>query len=95
MCQLKALAITKEQYIMGFKAKLHLCQVAAGKRVPTWLVAGNGAAWQRPTMHSTRTGFYLHETHCSYNVLADDAFLQANLYFSFEAIHCVKLISCK
>ena len=28
MCQLKALAITKEQCIMGFKATLRLCQVA-------------------------------------------------------------------
>ena len=84
MCQLKALAITEEQCIMGFKAytasvssscrqaganlassgewrgvatandALRLCQVAAGKRVPIWLVAGNGAAWQQLTMHSTR-----------------------------------------
>ena len=29
MCQLKALAITKEQCITGFKAILRLCQVAA------------------------------------------------------------------
>ena len=28
MCQLKALAITKELGIMGFKATLRLCQVA-------------------------------------------------------------------
>ena len=40
MCQLKALAITKEQCIIGFKAILRLCQVAAGKWVPTLLVAG-------------------------------------------------------
>ena len=39
---------------MGFKAILHLCQVAAGKWVPSWLAAGIGAAWQWPTMHSTR-----------------------------------------
>ena len=54
MCQLKALAITKEPGITGFKATLHLCQVAAGKLVPIWLVAGIGAVWQWPTMHSTR-----------------------------------------
>ena len=29
MCQLKALATTKELGIMGFKATLHLCQVAS------------------------------------------------------------------
>ena len=50
MCQLNALAITKEPGITGFKATLCLCQVAAGERVPTWLVAGIGRAWQRPTM---------------------------------------------
>ena len=33
MCQLKALAVTKELCIMGFKATLHLCQVAAGGHV--------------------------------------------------------------
>ena len=36
MCQLKALAITEELGITGFKATLCLCQVAAGERVPTW-----------------------------------------------------------
>ena len=55
MCQLKALAVTKELGITGLKAILHLCHVAASKQVQTWLVAGNGAAWQQPTMHSTRT----------------------------------------
>ena len=35
MCQLKALALTKELGITGFKATLHLCQVAAGEWVPT------------------------------------------------------------
>ena len=30
MCQLKALAITKEQCITGFKAILLVCQVAGG-----------------------------------------------------------------
>ena len=35
MCPLKALAVTKELGITGFKATLHLCQVAAGKRVQT------------------------------------------------------------
>ena len=65
---------------MGFKAILHLCQVA-----------GNGAA------HSTPTGFYLRETHCSHNVRADRRISSSKLNFlvSFEAFHCVKLISCK
>ena len=35
MCQLKALTVTKELGITGFKATLRLCQVAASKRVPT------------------------------------------------------------
>ena len=84
MCQLKALAITKEQYITGFKAILRLCQAAAGKRVPTWLIAGIGVAWQWLSVHSTRMlhcpllawdSLYLQRT------LQVDA-LQANLYFS-------------
>ena len=53
MCQLKALAIAKELGIMGFKGTLRLYQVAASERLPTWLVAGIGTAWQRPTMHSS------------------------------------------
>ena len=35
MCQLKALAVTKELGIMGFKATLRLCQEAAGEWVQT------------------------------------------------------------
>ena len=76
MCQLKALDITKEQCIMGFKAILHLCQVAAGKRVPTWLVA----AWQR-TAPAHRAGFYLCETHSATTYVQIDTFLQANLQY--------------
>ena len=34
MYQLKALAITKELGIMGFKATLRLCQEVAGEWVP-------------------------------------------------------------
>ena len=79
MCQLRALAIIKEQCITGFKATLRLCQVAAGKRVPTWLVAGNGTAWQWPTP-AHRASFYLREIATTYVQI--DAFLQANLYFS-------------
>ena len=57
MYHLKALAITKELSITDFKATLCLCQVAAREQVPTWLVAGIwfGAAWQRPSTHSTCT----------------------------------------
>ena len=35
MCQMKALAVSKELGITGFKATLHLCQEAPGERVPT------------------------------------------------------------
>ena len=35
ICQLKALAVTKEPGITGFKVTLNLCQVAASERVPT------------------------------------------------------------
>ena len=35
MCQLKALAVTKELGNTGFKTTLHLCQVVAGEQVPT------------------------------------------------------------
>ena len=83
MCQLKALAITKEQCITGFKAILHLYQVAAGKRVQTWLVAGNDAAtatdaqYPHTTLPSTCVRLTVATTYVQI-----DAFLQANLYFS-------------
>ena len=35
MCQMKALAVSKELGITGFKATLHPCQEAPGERVPT------------------------------------------------------------
>ena len=35
MCQMKALAVSKELGITGFKATLHRCQEAPGERVPT------------------------------------------------------------
>ena len=35
MCQMKALAVSKELGITGFKGTLHLCQEAPGERVPT------------------------------------------------------------
>ena len=35
MCQMKALAVSKELGITGFKATLYLCQEAPGERVPT------------------------------------------------------------
>ena len=44
MCQLKAVAVTKEPGITGFKGTLHLCQVTAGKLVSIWLVVGIGVA---------------------------------------------------
>ena len=68
----------------GFKAILHLCQVAAGKRVPTWLVAGNGAVWQWPTMqqhlHTALASTCMRLTVATMYVQMD-VFLQAKLYF--------------
>ena len=57
MCQMKAVAVSKELGITGFKATLHLCQEAPGERV---LTASNriGAVWQRSTMLSTHTSRY-------------------------------------
>ena len=34
MCQMNALAVSKELGITGLKATLHLCQEAPGERVP-------------------------------------------------------------
>ena len=50
---MQLLVNTKELGIMDFKVILLLSQVAAGERVPTWLVVGISAAWQRPTVYST------------------------------------------
>ena len=73
LVQLKALAVTKEPGITGFKATLRLCQVAAGKVVPIWLLRGsarhgNGQPCIAPARHA---GLYLRETRCSCNVRAD------------------------
>ena len=83
---------------MGFKATLHLCQVAAGERLPAWLEAGIGAAWQWLTMHGCCTA---QDSTCvrltvitTYGKLTH-FFKQIYILVSFEAIHCVKLISCK
>ena len=65
MCQMKALAVSKELCITGFKATVRLCQEAPGEWVPIWLVAGIGAA------PAHRASLYLRETHCSYNVHGD------------------------
>ena len=54
MCQMKALAVSKELGIAGFKATLHLSQVVASEWVPIWLVAGIGAAWQWPSRHNLK-----------------------------------------
>ena len=75
-----SIAVIKQLVIMGFKATLHLCQAVAGEWVPTWLVAGIGAEWQR------RGVAMLSFTFVRLTVVATcvqiDAFLQANLYFS-------------
>ena len=71
MCQMKALAVSKELGITGFKATLHLCQEAPGKRVPTASSRdrrGNGDPCLAP---AHRASLYSRETHCSYNVRGD------------------------
>ena len=82
MCQLKALAVTKELGITGFEATLRLCQVAAGKRVLTWLVAGEWRGMETANDAHTHAGFYLHETHYSYNVRADRRVSSRKFIFS-------------
>ena len=92
---MKALATTKEQRITGFKAILHLCQVAAGKRLSTWLVSGNGAATANDAQHPhTALASTCMRLTVATTYVQIEAFLQENLYLvSFEAIHCVKFIS--
>ena len=71
MCQTKALAVSKELGIMGFKATLHLCQEAPGERVLT----ANSGVWRgnvQPCLAPAhRASLYLRETHCSYNIRGD------------------------
>ena len=68
---------------MGFKAILRLCPVAAGKRVPIWLVAENGAATANDAqhLHTALASTYVRLTVATTDMQID-AFLQANLYFS-------------
>ena len=69
MCQMKALAVSKELGITGLKATLHLCQEVPGERVPT---ASSGDCHGEPCLaHTHRASLYSRETHCSYNVRGD------------------------
>ena len=81
---MKALAVSKELGITGFKATLHLCQEAPGERVPTassgdrrGVATANHAYHPHITLASTRVRLTVVTTY-----VENDAFLQANLYFS-------------
>ena len=80
MCKLKALAITKEQCITGFKAILRLCQVAADLASSgEWhgVTTANDAQYPHTALASTCVRLTVATT-----CVQIDAFLQANLHFS-------------
>ena len=80
MCQVKALAITKEQCITGFKAILRLCQVAADLASSgEWHGTATANDVQHPhtALASTCMRLTVATTYVQIN-----AFFQANLYFS-------------
>ena len=94
MCQFKALAwiifihgSSYNQGTMHHGFRSYTASVSSSCRQAGADLASNGE-WRgvatandaQPPAHCA--GFYLHETHCSYNVRADDAFFKANLYFS-------------
>ena len=84
ICQIEALAVSKELGITGFKGTLHLCQEAPGKRVPT---ASSGYQRGVATVnHAQHPQIALASTCVRLTVVTMyveiDAFLQANLYFS-------------
>ena len=81
MCQLKALAVSKELGIMASKATLSLCQEAGSERVPAWLVAGIGTPLQWP-MHIALVSTCVRLTVVTKYVQIGE-FLQENLYFSW------------
>ena len=79
MCQLRALAITKEQCITGFKAILRLCQVADLASSGEWrgVTTASDAQYPHTVLASTCVRLTVATT-----CVQIDAFLQANLYFS-------------
>ena len=86
MCQLKALAIIKEQCITGFKAILRLCQVAAGKQVTADLASSRewrGVAMANDAQHPhTVLASTCVRLTAATTFVQIDAFFQVNLYFS-------------
>ena len=84
MCQLKALAITKEQCITGFKAILRLCSSScrqagadlASSREWRSVATANDAQHLHTMLVSTCVRLTVGTTYVQI-----DAFLQANLYF--------------
>ena len=69
---MKALAVSKELGITGFKATLHLCQEAHGERVPTASSGDRRGVAGKPCLAPAhRASLYSRETHCSYNVCGD------------------------
>ena len=81
MCQLKALATTKELGIMGFKATLRLCQVAGADLSSSGDQRGMALAYQAYHPHTTMASTCMRLTVVTMYVKID-VFLQANLYFS-------------
>ena len=80
MCHLKALALTKEQCITGFKAILRLCQVAADLASSgEWRGVATDNDAQH--LHTVLASTCMRLTVATMYVQID-AFLQANLYFS-------------
>ena len=84
MCKMKALAVSKELGITGFKATLHLCQEAPGERLTTassrdWhgVATANHAQHPHVALASTRVRLTVVTMYVEI-----DAFLQANLNFS-------------
>ena len=95
MCQLKALATTKELGITGFKATLRLCQVAGADLSSSGDRLGEATAYQAYHPHTMLASICMRVTVVS-TCVKIDVFLQANyILVSFEASHCVLLISCK
>ena len=81
MCQLKALATTKELGITGFKATLRLCQVAGADMSNSGDWHGVAMAYQAYHPQTALASTCMKLTVVSMYVKID-AFLQANLYFS-------------
>ena len=99
MCQLKALAIIREQCIMGFKAILHLCSSSCRQAGADLASSGewHGMATANDAQHpqTALASTCVRLTVATMYVQMTRFFKQIYILVSFEALHCVKLISCK